>query len=308
MDLSHKIKDEAIRLGFDICGIAKARPLDENRRVMKEWIDSGMNAGMTYLERDLEKRSDPSILLPGARSLIVTGMSYFTRENPLPVDVPVISRYAFGTDYHYVIKEKLGKLLSSVQGWIPGVRGKAVVDSSPVMEKAWAVEAGIGWRGKHSVIINKSIGSFFFIGILILDRDLEYDSPLCEDICGNCRLCIDNCPTGAINENRTVDARKCIANLTIENRDPIPGEIVPKLGGRVYGCDRCQEVCPWNDGVKQHEHPEFSPDERILALDREGWLNLSEQEFYSLFESTAMNRVKYGQFVRNLQDALRSVS
>ncbi len=308
MDLSRKIKDEAGRLGFDLCGIAKSRHLDENMQVMKSWIYSGMNAEMKYLERDMEKRSNPAILFPGARSLVVTGMSYFSRIKSPHHGIPVISRYAYGRDYHYVIKEKLELLLSSIQTIIPGIRGKAVVDSSPVMEKAWAIEAGIGWQGKHSVIINKSIGSFFFIGILILDRDLEYDTPLPVDICGNCRLCIENCPTGAINENKTVDARKCIANLTIENRDPIPEDIVPKLDGRVYGCDRCQEVCPWNKGVKQHDHQEFMPDESIINLDRKGWMNLSEEEFYRLFEPTAMNRVKYGQFVRNLHDALMSVS
>ena len=308
MDLSRKIKDEAGRLGFDICGIAKTRPLDQDRQVMKNWIDSGMNAEMKYLERDLDKRSNPVCLFPGARSLVVTGTSYNTRIKQHNEGVPVISKYAYGRDYHIVIREKLEALLTSIQAWMPGIRGKAVVDSSPVLEKAWALEAGIGWRGKHSVIINRSIGSFFFIGILILDSDLEYDTPLPGDICGNCRLCIDNCPTGAINENRTIDARKCIANLTIENRDPIPEEIVPKLSGRVYGCDRCQEVCPWNEWVKQHDHTELMPDERIINLDRTGWLNLSEEEFYRLFKATAMNRVNYGQFVRNLHDALKSLS
>ena len=307
MNLSRNIKVEAGRLGFDICGIAKARSLSENLKVMRSWIGSGMNGEMKYLERDLEKRSDPSILFPGARSVVVTGMSYNGEKISMPGGAPVISRYAYGRDYHTVIKEKLESLLSIIQGWNHDIKGMAVVDSSPVMEKAWAAEAGLGWQGKHSVVINRAIGSFFFIGILILNHETEYDTPLSGDNCGDCRLCIDSCPTGAINVNKTVDARKCIANLTIENRGPIPVEIIPKLEGMVYGCDRCQEVCPWNNGVKPHNHPEFTPDDRIARLERADWKNISEEDFHSIFKTTAMSRVKYAQFMRNIDDAFRSL-
>ena len=307
MDLSDYIRDAARKTGFDICGIAPARPLLKNREVLKSWCDAGMNDKMGYLERDIDKRCDPSLLFPGAKSLVVTGLSYFNEKNLQKPGVPVISRYAYGNDYHTVIKGKLEKLLSSICSEIPGTKGRAYVDTAPLLEKAWAREAGMGWQGKHSIIINEKIGSFFFIGILVLNIELRYDPPAVRDLCGKCSKCIELCPTGAINDNKTIDARKCIAHLTLENRGPLPADIVPKLEGRVYGCDRCQEVCPWNRNVKSIAHPEFDLDAKVREMSLEDWLSMSETQFRDLFGSSAMSGVKYPQFKRNIEDAVKSI-
>ncbi len=304
-NLSALIKEKAKSLGFDLCGIAGVRTLDENRPWLKKWTESGMNDIMGYLARDIDKRLDPCSLLPGAASIIVTGISYNSEIMQKDPEAPVISRYTYGEDYHVVIKEKLLILLSWIKEIFPGTEGIAVVDSSNVLEKAWAVEAGIGWRGRHSVIINKEIGSFFFIGILLLTTELQYDKSSNTDFCGSCRECIDNCPTGAINDNRTIDARKCIANLTIERRGPIPEEIVPYLGRRIYGCDRCQEVCPWNIKAKTGLTPEFRINKEIAEMTKEEWINLSKERFNRLFKKTAMERIKYEKLMGNITSALK---
>lgn len=303
--ISVLIKKKAIELGFDICGIAAARPLNEREEILKNWCSAGMNDCMNYLSKDFEKRINPNYLVPGAKSLIVTGLSYYTDKKQKEPDVPVLSRYAYGESYHTVIKKKLNKLLSYVQTLYPETEGRTFVDSAPLLEKAWAAEAGLGWQGKHSVVINKEIGSFFFIGTLILTTELEYDNPFKEEYCGDCRLCIDSCPTMAINDNRTIDARKCIANLTIENRGPIPEELIPRLGSRVYGCDICQEVCPWNKGAKVHHTPEFDLPEEVLNMTKEDWLNLSKDKFKRLFRGTALERRKYEPFMRNVTDVIK---
>ena len=300
------IKEKALELGFDLCGIALSRSLKEREDILKNWCSEGMNGGMSYLSRDIEKRINPEYLVPGAKSLIVTGLSYYTDKKQREPGVPVISRYAYGENYHDVIKRKLDKLLSFIKTINPEAEGRAFVDSAPLLEKAWAVEAGLGWQGRHSIVINKEIGSFFFIGTLILNIELDYDKPVTEEYCGNCRLCIDLCPTGAINENRTIDARKCIANLTIENRGPIPEEIIPKIGGRVYGCDRCQEVCPWNKNAKPHKTPEFDLPEEIEMMTKEDWKNLSTEHFKRLFRGSAIERRKYDPFMRNVTDVTKS--
>jgi epoxyqueuosine reductase len=304
--ISGKIKDLALNLGFDLCGIAKARPLDERRDILDVWCLTGMNAGMNYMARNTERRIDPSLHLEDAKSVIVTGLSYYTNNTQKNPGVPVISRYAFGTDYHVVIEEKLGKLLTFIKSISPDADGKYFVDSTPFLEKGWACEAGLGWQGKHSIVINKDIGSFFFIGILILNIGLEYDNPLKKDYCGNCTLCIDRCPTGAINSNKTVDARKCIANLTIENRGPIPEEIIPKLGNRIYGCDLCQEVCPWNRELKNTKTREFDLPEIIRDMTQEDWLNLTEEQFNSLFDKSPVARRKYMPFMKNIETVVKS--
>jgi epoxyqueuosine reductase len=265
-----------------------------------------MNAGMSYLSKDIEKRINPEYLVPGAKSLIVTGLSYYTEIKQREPGVPILSRYAYGESYHSVIKRKLDKLLSFIRTLNPETQGRAFVDSAPLLEKAWAVEAGLGWQGRHSIVINKEIGSFFFIGTLILGIELDYDKPVTEEYCGNCRLCIGLCPTGAINENHTIDARKCIANLTIENRGPIPEEIIPKTGGRVYGCDRCQEVCPWNKDARPHKTEEFALPEEVEMMTREEWLNLSRDDFKRLFRGSAIARRKYDPFMRNVTDVTKS--
>ncbi len=244
--LSLQIREKVKELGFDLCGIAASRSLGEREDILKNWCNSGMNAGMSYLARDTGKRINPESLLPGAKSLVVTGINYYSDILQKGDGVPVISRYAYGESYQDVIKRKLSELLTFIKSLEPDTEGRPFSDTAPLLEKAWAVEAGIGWQGKHSIMINKEIGSFFFIGILILNVELEYDKPFTKDNCGNCRLCIELCPTGAINENHTIDARKCIANLNIEEREALPDEIISKLERRVYGCDRCQEVCPWN--------------------------------------------------------------
>jgi epoxyqueuosine reductase len=260
-----------------------------------------MNAGMHYLERNSDRRTDPGLLLPGAESVVVTGLNYYTGNPETFPGVPVISKYACGTDYHIIIGEKLDRLLEFIRSECSGVEGKPFVDSGPVLEKGWAVEAGLGWQGRHSVVINRQIGSFFFIGVLVLNIKLDYDKPEINDYCGSCRACADACPTSAINENRTIDARKCIANLTIENRGPIPADIVPMLGGRVYGCDICQEVCPWNKKAVFTHIKEFEMPDSLRAMNREEWKNLSSEKFHRLFDKSPVARRKYEPFIGNVR-------
>jgi epoxyqueuosine reductase len=298
--LSVLIKEKAKDLGFDLCGIAAARPLAEREGILKNWCTSGMNSGMTYLARDIEKRINPEFLVEGAKSLIVTGLNYYSDLRQTEPGVPVLSRYAYGESYQDVIKGKLSELLIYIKSIEPEAGGRPFSDSAPLLEKAWAAEAGIGWQGKHSIVINKKIGSFFFIGVLILNIELEYDNPVRGDYCGACRLCIDHCPTGAINEDRTIDARKCIANLTIENRGPIPEDIVPKLEGRIYGCDRCQEVCPWNKNALPHKIPEFEIEAELEQMTAEEWNCLSRDRFKRLFKKSAIGRKKYETFMENV--------
>jgi len=307
-DLTKGIKQKANELGFNICGIAKSRILEEYGLWLKSWIDEGMNDIMGYLARDIDKRINPESIFPGAKSLVVTGLSYYSENMMKDPRVPLLSRYTYGTDYHEVIQDKLEKLLEWTKGVCPESEGKAFVDSSSILEKPWAREAGLGWQGRHSVLINKEIGSFFFIGILILNIDLDYDTAFQGEYCGECRLCMDACPTGAINENRTVDARKCIANVTIERRGPIPDKLVPLLGRRIYGCDRCQEVCPWNKKIEIRRTPEFKIDQEIAEMSIEDWKNLSRERFTRLFGKTSMSRITYEKLMGNIEAALRSDS
>lgn len=303
--LSVLIKQKAYDLGFDLCGIAPSKPLKEREKILIDWCSSGMNGEMTYLAKNIDKRIDPQFLVPDAKSLIVTGLSYYTDIKQSEPGVPVISRYAYGANYHDVIKGKLYKLLAFIKSLKAETEGRPFADTGPLLEKAWASEAGLGWQGKHSIVINKKIGSFFFIGALIINIELDYDKPVKKKFCGNCRLCIDLCPTGAINENSTIDARKCIANLTIENREAIPEELIPKIGGRIYGCDKCQEVCPWNKNAKSHNTPEFNISPELQNLTRNEWLSLSQDRFSELFINSVIERARYGDFMRNLKTILR---
>jgi epoxyqueuosine reductase len=308
VSLSSLIKEKVYELGFNLCGIAKVRSLDEYGTHLKAWCKEGMNDKMSYLERDYNKRMDPGLMFSGAKSMVVTGLSYFSENKQKSPGVPVLSRYAYGLNYHDVIEGKLNNLLTFIQSIDPNAEGRPFVDSAPMLEKAWAKESGLGWQGKHSIIINPDIGSFFFIGILVLNADLDFDPPFKGEFCGDCSLCIDSCPTGAINNNRTVDARKCIANLTIENRGPVPEEIIPKLEGRVYGCDKCQEVCPWNKYVKPDLTPEFAINNEVAALSPEDWQSLTEDEFSRLFKNSTIGRVKFEQLMRNIKAAVKSVN
>jgi epoxyqueuosine reductase len=306
-DISELIRTKARELDFDLLGIARARKLEERIPVLKSWCDAGMNDKMSYLQRNIDKRADPNLLFTDARSMVVVGLSYFSELKQEDPRAPLLSRYAYGINYHDVIVGKLERLLEFVKAEIPECEGRIFVDSGPLMEKAWAQEAGLGWQGKHSIVINSKIGSFFFIGVLMLNIDLEYDEPLLKEHCGECRLCIDHCPTGAINNNRTIDTRKCIANLTIENRGPIPEEIIPALGGRVYGCDRCQEVCPWNKDAKPDRHPEFVINEKVAEMTCSDWQSLTEDQYIILFKNTALERVRFTDLKRNIADAIRSM-
>jgi len=303
--LSLLIKEKAADLGFDLCGIAKSRQLTERALILTEWCENGMHAGMNYLARDIGKRSDPCSQLPDARSIVVTAFSYNTSRKQKNPDVPVLSRYVYGRNYHDTIKGRLEELMACINDLKPGARGRIFVDSGPVMEKGWAVEAGLGWQGRHSVVINPNIGSFFFIGLIVLDIELDYDTPFSKDLCRNCRICIDSCPTNAINENHTIDARRCISNLTIENRGPVPAEFISKTGKRVYGCDLCQEVCPWNRDVPEHNHPELWLSEEIENMTLDDWLTLSEEKFDTLFAGTEIERKKYAPFMRNVTDVTK---
>jgi epoxyqueuosine reductase len=301
---SELIKEYAAEIGFDLCGITRARSLDEHRESLTQWIFAGMNGDMAYLGQNIDKRLDPRILVSGAKSLIVTGLNYYTEKKQGGGGVPVISRYAYGLNYHDVIKKKLHKLLDFIKTIHPDAVGRSFVDSAPLLEKAWGREAGLGWPGKHSILINKQNGSFFFLGFIITNTEFDYDQPVAEDYCGKCTLCVDSCPTGAINNNRTIDSRRCIAFQTLESKTSIPDEIVLKLEGSAFGCDRCQEICPWNKNSKEHKTPEFDLPSEVKLMTAENWKNLSRKDYKRLFKGSAIGRRSYCRFMDNIEAAL----
>jgi epoxyqueuosine reductase len=306
-DLSRKIKEFAHSIGFSLIGIAQSRPLTADKEILNKWAASGMNAEMHFLERDIEKRSDPALLLADAKSVIVAGLSYFHPELQGGNGVPVISRYAYGKDYHIVVAEKLNRLLEFILTCAPSAKGKVCVDTSPIFEKTWAKEAGLGWVGKNSLLINKEKGSFIFLGEIILDIELKYDLPFAEDFCGTCNQCSDECPTNAINENRTIDARKCISWLTVENKNPVPEEYISKMKGRIFGCDICQDACPWNKDLNPEGEPEFKLSDELKKMSSTEWLTLSEDNFKLLFNNSSVRRATYKKLISNIKAVIPDI-
>ena len=294
------IKTEAKRLGFMDCRISKAGFLEEEAPRLEEWLANGSHGKMSYMENHFDKRLDPTKLVEGAKSVISLSLNYYSTETRSDIDAPKISMYAYGRDYHKVIKAKLKALINYIHEEIGEVGGRAFVDSAPVMDKAWAVKSGIGWMGKHSNVLSKKTGSFYFISELILDLELSADSPV-TDHCGKCTACIDACPTGAIIKPYVVDGSKCISYFTIELKDEIfPKEYHGKFDDWVFGCDICQEVCPWNRFSKQHKEPDFYPHKDLLNLTKREWEELTEDVFQELFKGSAVKRTKYQGLKRNI--------
>lgn len=299
--LSQKIKDKAIAIGFSDVGIVAATALDPEGERLQKWLADGFHGKMAWLEREPEKRSDPRILVPGARSVIVLTLNYYTEhKHPTDQTLGKISRYAWGDDYHDVMREKLLELLDWIKAEIPNADGKACVDTAPMMDKAWAVRAGLGWMGKHSNLITKEYGSWLFIGEIILNIDLEYDTDLVADHCGTCTACIDACPTDAIVQPYVVDSRNCISYATIELRDEVlPAEIEKNLEGWFYGCDICQDVCPWNRFEKPTEETRFEPRNDETAIQISEVLSFSPDSYAERFRRSAIKRAKLPALIRN---------
>jgi epoxyqueuosine reductase len=295
------IRTEARRLGFDFVGFARAEQLEPEARQLENWLNQGAHGRMGYMENHFDLRIDPTKLVPGSKTVICLSYNYFTDQKQADPEAPKISRYAYGTDYHFVVKEKLKELLQFMQTEIGAVDGRCFVDSAPVLERAWAQRAGLGWNGRHTLTINPKRGSYFFLAEIICDLPLVYDDPI-RDHCGTCRRCIDACPTEAISpEGYFLDASKCISYLTIELRDAIPDAFKPQMDNWMFGCDVCQDVCPWNRFSKQHEEPAFEPHPDLLQLSRRDWVELTEETFGRVFKKSAVKRVKYAGLKRNIE-------
>jgi epoxyqueuosine reductase len=295
------IKETALSLGFTHCGIAKAAPLDEDARRLEKWLHAGMHGSMHYLENHFDLRVDPTKLVPGAKSVITLTQNYYSPKKQ-PADSPKISTYAYGTDYHFVIKEKLNKLLEAIQQKAGDIVGRGFVDSAPVLERTWAQKSGAGWIGKNGNLISKTDGSFFFIATLIVDLPLVYDDPFAKDYCGSCTKCIDACPTDAILPDKTIAGNKCISYFTIELKDAIiPSDMKGKFDNWMFGCDTCQDVCPWNRFSKQHQEPGFTPNAAIETFGTNEWNNLTKEGFKTVFKNSPLQRSKFEGITRNLQ-------
>lgn len=296
---SRIVKEEAQRLGFDFAGIAKAEFMEPEARRLEEWLNRGYHGRMSYMENHFDKRVDPTKLVPGAKSVVSLVYNYFPGKKQNP-KAPKLARYAYGEDYHFVIKRKLKTLLGILQEKIGEVGGRVFVDSAPVLERDWAFRSGNGWIGKNTLLIHPRRGSFFFLAEMILDIDLEEDQPL-KDYCGTCRACIDACPTQAIAENGYVmDGSKCISYLTIELKEEIPDQFKGKMENWMFGCDICQEVCPWNRFSKAHREDHFEPKESIMEMDQKEWEEITEEVFQKLFKNSAVKRTKFKGLTRNL--------
>ena len=297
---SKLIKAEAIRLGFTTCGISKAVFLEKEASRLEQWLKNGYQGEMSYLENYFDKRLDPRLLVDGAKSVISLSYNYFPEETQ-PKDSYQIAKYAYGQDYHHVIKSKLKDLYNFIQDKIGEIDGRAFVDSAPVMERAWAEKSGLGWNGKHSLLIQKELGSYFFLSELIIDLDLEYDEPFQTDHCGTCTKCIDACPTEAILPNNTVDGSKCISYFTIELKNEIPTNVKGQFEDWMFGCDICQDVCPWNRFSTPHKEPLFNPHSDLLNMTKCDWQEITADIFKKVFKKSAVKRAKFSGLQRNIQ-------
>jgi epoxyqueuosine reductase len=292
------IKTEAKRLGFLSCGISKAEFLEEEAPRLEKWLNNNMHGQMQYMENHFDKRLDPTKLVDDSKSVISLLLNYYPSQKQTDASYK-LSKYAYGTDYHFVIKDKLKALLNFIQEEIGNVHGRAFVDSAPVLDKAWAAKSGLGWIGKHSNLLTQQVGSFYFIAELIVDLDLEYDTPT-TDHCGTCTACIDACPTQAIVEPYVVDGSKCISYFTIELKESIPTEFKGKLDDWMFGCDVCQDVCPWNRFSKPHSEPLFNPHPELLSMTKKDWEDITEDVFKNVFKDSAVKRTKFTGLKRNI--------
>jgi epoxyqueuosine reductase len=292
------IKAESKRLGFLSCGISKAEFLEQEAPRLEKWLNQNMQGQMSYMENHFDKRLNPTLLVDGAKSVISLLLNYYPAELQNQESYK-ISKYAYGQDYHHVIKEKLNELLHFIQTEIGEVSGRAFVDSAPVLDKAWAAKSGLGWMGKNSNLITQKVGSFYFIAELIIDLELEYDSPT-TDHCGSCTACIDSCPTEAIVAPYVVDGSKCISYFTIELKDNLPQDMKGKFNDWMFGCDVCQDVCPWNRFSKPHNEPLFQTTPEILSYSKSDWEEITKDTFQKVFKNSALKRTKYEGLLRNI--------
>ncbi|MEN9917930.1 MAG: tRNA epoxyqueuosine(34) reductase QueG [Bacteroidota bacterium] len=300
LSISQQIKEHALSLGFDACGICSAEAIDkqEEEHLLK-WIDNGYNGDMHYLAKNTDKRCDPRLLVDNAKSIICVALNYYPQQKQEST-APQIAYYAYGKDYHDVMKEKLQMLFGYIKKLIPHVTGRVFVDTAPVMERYWAAKAGIGFVGKNTLLIIPKKGSYFFLGEIIIDVSLAYDQPL-DISCGNCSRCMQACPTSAIEKPRLLNATKCISYQTIENKGEIAKQIRPLLNNKLYGCDICQQVCPWNKFAKPHTTPEFVPKDELLAIDYDTLAHMSIEDYQRIFKGSAMKRAKYSGLMRNYE-------
>jgi epoxyqueuosine reductase len=297
---SHIVKSIAEQLGFDQCGIAKAERLDEDARRLEKWLNKGFHGEMTYMENHFDMRVDPTKLVPGAKSVITLLCNYFPKENQLEGS-PRVAKYAFGKDYHEVIREKLHAFLFLLRESFGEIQGRGFVDSAPVLERSWAERSGLGWIGKNGNIINTKKGSFFFIATLITDIELESTTPLKQDYCGTCNKCVEACPTDAILPGKTLDASKCISYITIEMKSKVVSDgLKDKIADWIFGCDICQDVCPWNRFSKPTTEKNFDAIEEVLSFSFEDWKSLNKETFNSIFKESAIKRSKWEGMMRNI--------
>lgn len=299
------IRDEAFRIGFLDCGFSSVRKLHEHEERYQQWLSNEYHAGMEYMERNIDKRLDPSLLVDGAKTVISLLYNYFSSET-LTGSHLKISKYAYGKDYHFVVKDKLAELDSFIRSFYPDVVQRCFVDSAPVLERAWAQNSGLGWIGKNSCLISRRYGSFFFICEIITSLELAETTETIHDYCANCTKCIDACPTQAITENRTINSSRCISYQTIENKGELSGEVKGKFGVLIFGCDICQDVCPWNRKSVPHSEPLFHLKDDLKQMTAEDWKNLDESKYQQLFQKSAVKRAKFSGIKRNIDNALNN--
>lgn len=293
------VKQLAAQLGFDFCGISKAQFLEKEASKLDMWLKQGHHGKMSYMSNHFDKRLDPTKLVPGAKSVVSVVYNYYP-DKKQRADSYHVAKYAYGKDYHFVIKSKLKQLMGQLQEEVGEVNGRVFVDSAPVMERQWAARSGLGWLGKNSLLLNRNAGSFFFLAELIIDLDLEEDGPT-GDFCGTCTKCVDACPTDAIIGNGVVNANNCISYLTIELKDDLPVDVGKNMQDWIFGCDICQDVCPWNRFSRPHNEHEFMPSEMLLDMDKKEWKELTHEVFNEVFQKSAVKRTKYSGLMRNIE-------
>jgi epoxyqueuosine reductase len=294
------IKKIASELGFSYCGISKAEFLKDEATQLEAWLKRGYQGKMSYLENHFDKRLDPTLLVPGAKSVISLMYNYYPEKDLAEDQDLKIAKYAYGEDYHFVVKDKLKTFFDTLRENIGDINGRVFVDSAPVMERAWAKRSGLGWIGKNSLLLNKSSGSFFFLAEIILDLELEYDGPV-KDYCGTCTACIDACPTDAIAEPYVVDGSKCISYFTIELKEEIPASVKGKFENWIFGCDICQDVCPWNRFSTPHQETRFNPSEKLTNMRESDWKEITEEVFQKIFKNSPVKRTKFEGLKRNIR-------